>query len=78
MAMVESTQPTRYLEMLVARGIPRSAASPMTESGKVDSLFNRSLRMAKEVVSGRYGKAPAVDAVLTAQANRPVLETGGM
>lgn len=77
MAMTESTQPARYLEMLVARGIPTTASSPMRDSGKVDSLFNRSIRMAKEVVAGRYGKAPSIDAELTAQAGRGV-ETGGM
>lgn len=76
--MNESHPVTKFMELVRVRGFSDVAGSPMQESGKVDSVWNRSARMVKEVVAGKYGKAPTINAELTAQANRGVIDTGGM
>ena len=76
--MNESHPTTKFMQLVRVRGFTDVAGSPMHEVGKVDSVFNRSVRMVKEVVAGRYGKAPSINAELTAQANRGVIDTGGM
>lgn len=76
--MNESHSATKFMQLVRVRGFSDVAGSPMQETGKVDSVWNRSARMVKEVVAGKYGKAPKINAELTAQANSGVIDTGGM
>lgn len=75
MAMTVSEKVTTFMQMRVPVAF-RTVGNQMHDAGKADSVLDRSKRVVKDVVTGKYGKGVAVDVTLTSQAGHVV--TGGM